>query len=80
MALDKDKYGCYKCPLTQCTSISPAHIPPCAKLPDKNFNNLQQLRAEISALMHEIEDDVSGRGTNVKYSYIIERLRQLSAI
>lgn len=70
-----------KCPLYYPCLETLDESPPCAtENCGTQPTDVQQLKAEIAAIMHELEDDISGRGTNVKYQYLIERLRQLSAV
>jgi len=79
MAIAENKQ-CHSCGLFwDCERCNGKHTPPCAELADKNFNSLQQLKAEISAIASEIEAHCAHHACARLDQYII-RLRRLSAV
>ena len=73
-------YGCADCEIAiDCENRCAEHTPPCAKLADKNFNSLQQLKAEIAALVAEY-DEFPRVMKSEQMSYFINEMRQLSAV
>lgn len=46
---------------------------------EEKFTDVLQLKAKISALISELEEDKK-RGTQIGYNFVLERLRELSAV
>ena len=74
-------YGCADCEIAiDCENRCAEHTPPCAKLADKNFNSLQQLKAEIAAIADSVEDYTTTGADAGTIACIVRDLRQLSAV
>jgi hypothetical protein len=79
MAISCYKY-CDECAFFfDCKNVYGKGFPPCYDTIVKNFNSVQQLKAEIRLLLSEIECDERGIGQITKGA-IANRLRELSAV
>ena len=74
-------YGCADCEIAiDCENRCAEHTPPCAKLADKNFNSLQQLKAKIAVAVLGLETLSTEDFDNGGAEKFIGLLRQLSAV